>query len=340
MKDKNLQYYISRFLTTYLGGERGLSENTFISYNYTFRLLIPFFHDRVKKPINKVAMEEFTADNIKAFLDFLEGKGCSVSTRNQRLAAIKSFCRYVQSDSPQNLYNMQQILAISSKKKEQPVIQYLTAEQLGMLLAKPDSGNKYGFKDLLILTLLSDTGVRVGELINIRVSDIRLSTPAQILVHGKGNKNRYVPISSNTSKLLGLYFDNEGLWNSTQMERFLFLNRSGRQFTRAGITYILQKYTSILHEENPANFPSKLTPHCLRHTKAMLMLQAGQNIIYIRDQLGHEHIKTTEVYARIDSKQRQEALKAASEQIKIPNQISIEYRNNPSLLDWLNKYCE
>lgn len=103
MKDKNLQYYISSFLTTYLGGERGLSGNTFISYNYTFQLLIPFFHDRVKKPINKVTMDEFTPDNIKAFLASLEEKGCSISTRNQRLAAIKSFCRYVQSDSPQNL---------------------------------------------------------------------------------------------------------------------------------------------------------------------------------------------------------------------------------------------
>lgn len=340
MKDKTLQYYVSRFLTVYLGGERGLSENTFVSYNYTFQLLIPFLHDKVKKAINKMSMEEFTSDNIKAFLTALEEKGCSISTRNQRLAAIKSFCRYVQLDSPQNLYNMQQILAIPSKKSEQPVIQYLTAEQLGLLLAKPNSSDKYGFKDLLILTLLSDTGARVSELINIRVSDVRLSAPAQILVHGKGNKNRYVPISSNTSKLLKLYFDNEGLWDPSQIGRFLFLNRSGRMFTRAGITYILQKYTSMLHEENPTNFPAKLTPHCLRHTKAMLMLQAGQNLIYIRDQLGHEHIKTTEVYARIDSKQRQDALKAASEQIKVPSQVSIEYKNNPSLLDWLNKYCE
>lgn len=340
MKNKNLQYYISCFLTTYIGGERGLSENTFISYNHTFQLLIPFFHDRVRKPINKVTMDEFTSDNIKAFLAELEEKGCSVSTRNQRLAAIKSFCRYVQADSPQNLYNMQQILAIPSKKKEKPVIQYLTTGQLEMLLAKPDNSNKYGFKDLLILTVLCDTGIRVSELIKLHVSDVRLSPPAQILVHGKGNKNRYVPISGNTAKLLGLYFDNEGLRSLIQSERFLFLNRSGNQFTRAGITYILQKYTSQIHEEHPMDFPAKLTPHCLRHSKAMLMLQAGQNLIYIRDQLGHEHIKTTEIYARIDSKQRQRALKAASEQIKVPDTNLIEYKNNPSLLEWLNKYCE
>ena len=103
---------------------------------------------------------------------------------------------------------MQQILAIPSKKQEKPAIQYLTAGQLEMLLARPDSSNKYGFKDLLILTILSDTGVRVSELVGIRVSDVRLVTPAQILVHGKGNKNRYVPVSSNTAKLLSLYFNN------------------------------------------------------------------------------------------------------------------------------------
>lgn len=340
MKDNNLQYYISRFLTTYLGGERGLSENTFISYNYTFQLLTPFLCSTLKKPINKVTMSEFTASNIKAFLSNLEEKGCSASTRNQRLAAIKSFCRYVQMNSPQNLYNMQQILAIPSKKKKTPAIQYLSAKQLELLLGRPDSTNKYGFKDLLILTVLSDTGMRVSELTDIRASDVRMDSPAQILVCGKGNKSRYVPVSTKTVGLLNLYFDNEELRHPSRAQRHLFLNRSGQPFTRAGITYILQKYTTMLHLEAPAEFPEKLTPHSLRHTKAVLMLQAGQNLIYIRDQLGHEHIKTTEIYARIDSKQKRMALEAASEQVKVPDPAPIEYKNNPSLLDWLNKYCE
>ena len=340
MNDRNLQYFISNFLTTYLGGERGLSENTFISYNYTFRQLTPFFYDKLKKPINKVTMEEFTADNIKAFLKTLEDDGCSAATRNQRLAAIKSFCKYVQLNSPSDLYNMQQILAIPAKRKELPRIQYLSAKQLEMLLAQPDSSNRYGFKDLLILTLLADTGARVSELIAIKVSDVRLDAPAQIAVHGKGNKNRFVPISQNTISLLRLYFANERLTNIENGSRYLFLNRSGKPFTRAGITYILQKYTSEIHDAHPAEFPEKLTPHCLRHTKAMLMLQAGQNLIYIRDVLGHEHIKTTEVYARIDSKQKRKALEAAAEQIKVPDSAPIEYKTDPGLLDWLNKYCE
>lgn len=340
MKDKNLHYHISYFLTTYLGGERGLSQNTFYSYNYTFRLLTMFLCKHLKKPINKIDFSEFNAENIKAFLSELEESGCSVSTRNQRLAAIKSFCKYVQMNSPQNLYNMKMILAIPRKKSEINTIEYLTETQLEMLLKKPDAARKSGFKDLLILTILADSGIRVSELINIKVSDVRLSAPPQILVHGKGRKNRYVPISTKTSRLLKLYFENENLQSPIYSERFLFLNRSGHPYTRAGITYILQKYTTMLHNEYPMNFPEKLSPHCLRHTKAMLMIQAGQHLIHIRDQLGHEHMKTTEIYARINSNQRDSALNAVNDKIKIPDSTPIHYKNNPELLSWLDEYCE
>ena len=170
--------------------------------------------------------------------------------------------------SPQVLYNMKLILAIPSKKKDVNTIQYLSLDQLEMLLNKPDASRKNGFKDLLILTILADTGVRVSELIHIKVSDIRQSHLAQILVHGKGKKNRYVPISTKTVKLLSLYFDNEKLKSPIYSERFLFLNRSGHPFTRAGITYILQKYTTMVHDERPMDFPEKLTPHCLRQSNA------------------------------------------------------------------------
>lgn len=338
-KEKNLQYYISYFLTVYLGGERGLSQNTFNSYNYTFKLLIPYLCAAVKKPVNKINTDEFTAETIKAFLANLEEKGCCVSTRNQRLAAIKSFCRYVQSDSPQYLYNMQQILSIPAKKNKKPSIEYLSKQQLERLLSKPDSSNKYGFKDLLILTILADTGARVSEFINIRVKDVRFDAPANIKVLGKGNKYRYIPIAHKTVKLLQIYFEKEKLKNPVYENRYLFVNRSGNRFTRAGIAYILQKYTALLHKEAPMDFPEKLTPHCLRHTKAMLLLETGQNLIYIRDLLGHEHMKTTEIYARIDSKQIRTALESIQTRIPVPESETISYKDNPELLSWLNQYC-
>ena len=339
MNEKNLQYYISHFLSTYLGGERGLSENTFISYNHVFKQLVPFFYERLGKPINKVTMEDFSADAVKDFLAYLENNGCSVATRNQRLAAIKTFARYVQEDSPMYLYNMQQILSIPTKRSEKPVIEYLSGEQLSMLLNAPDSNNRYGFKDLLILAVLADTGARVSEMINIKVADVRLDNPPQIKVTGKGNKSRFIPISSNTASLLKLYIDKENLCTDLGQDRYLFLNRSGRKFTRAGITYILQKYVDEVHQAHPLDFPDNLSPHCLRHTKAMLLLNAGQNLVYIRDILGHAHIKTTEVYARADSKQIRAALEKAEAQVKSPDPETISYQNQPELLSWLNDYC-
>lgn len=340
MKTKNLQYYVSAFLTTYLGGERGLSENTSISYNKAFQLLIPYLCDKTGKPINKIAMDDFSAENIKSFLAFLETSGKSVATRNQRLAAIKSFCRFVLQDDPQYMYSLQEILNLKAKKHNTTPLVYLSSDQLSWLLKEPDYTNRYGFKDLLILTILSDTGVRVSEFINIHVSDVRLEAPAQILIHGKGGKTRWVPISSKAAELLKLYMDKEGLLNVIQQERLLFVNRSGSKFTRAGITYILKKYVAMVHNKHPLDFPEKLSPHCLRHTKAMMMLEMNQNLIYIRDILGHEHMKTTEIYARTDGKQIRNAVEAVSFSIPAVNADRIDYQGNSELLAWLVDYCK
>ncbi len=338
MKNKNLQYYISTFLTTYIGGERGLSENTFLSYNKTFKLLVTFLCNKTSKSINKLNMDDFTSESIAEFLCYIEDNGSSIATRNQRLAAIRSFCKYVQFDSPQYMFNMQQILNIKSKKTELPVIQYLSSTQLKQLLEEPDSSNKYGFKDLVILTTLADTGMRVSEFINVKVSDVRLTHPAQILVHGKGKKDRWTPLSNKARDLLKLYMEKEKLLSVIKNDQYLFLNRSKRPFTRAGIKYILQKYTALVHEKYPMDFPESLSPHCLRHTKAMLLLEAGQNLIYIRDILGHEHIKTTEIYARVNSKQLRTAIESVGAEVQVPDKTTIDYQNNPELLSWLLDY--
>ena len=149
MKNKNLQYYVSTFLTTYLGGDRGLSENTSLSYNKAFQLLIPYLCTATGKPINKLSMDDFTIENVKGFLNSLEEAGNSISTRNQRLAAIKSFCRFVLEDSPQHMYSLQQILNLKTKKSDTTELTYLSATQLGWLLEEPDYTNRYGFKDLV-----------------------------------------------------------------------------------------------------------------------------------------------------------------------------------------------
>lgn len=337
--DESFSYYVQTFLDHHICGERGLSQNTFISYEHTFSQLTEYLYSQLNNRKKKVTMADFNSENISSFLNHLEQMGMSISTRNQRLATIKSFCKYVRFKSPRYLHNIEQVLNISRKKGPTSTIQYLSREQLERLLYKPDNTNYYGFKDLLLLTVMSDTGARVSEIINIKISDLTLTQPATILVHGKGNKDRYVTISQKTCDLLNLYLDKENLRSVVCAERNLFLNRSGQPFTRAGIAYILQKYTSQLHSEDPLSFPEKLTPHCLRHTKAMLMLDAGQNLVYIRDTLGHEHIKTTEIYARINSKQKQAALDAVNSKIRVPDTSNIDYKHDPTRRAWLRDYC-
>ncbi|MDD3141882.1 MAG: tyrosine-type recombinase/integrase [Lachnospiraceae bacterium] len=340
MKTKTFQYYVSRFFTAYLSGERGLSSNTISSYRDTFRQLLAYYSDELKIQVDKIQLCDLTAVNVKGFLDHIETQGCSASTRNQRLASIKSFIRYVQLESPENLENSFQIMAIRSKRQSKPIIEYLSQEQLSRLLAKPISSTKNGFKDMLILTLLYDSGARVSEFINIKVSDIRMDMPAVIRLHGKGNKSRWVPLDSRTVKLLDLFMEKELLKTPIGLNRYLFLNRSGNPYTRAGISYILLKYTNQLYAEDELSFPKKLSPHCLRHTKAMILLQAGTNLIYIRDVLGHEHMRTTEVYARADGRQKRAALEAAQSQIKTPDASTIEYQEDQDLLAWLNNLCK
>jgi len=337
--DESFSYYTETFLDHYIGGERGLSENTVISYEHVLGQMAEFMFKQHHNRNKKVTMADLTAENVVKFLEYLESEGLSVSTRNQRLAVIKSFCKYIRFKSPRHLHAIDRILAIPHKKGNEPVVQYLSCRQLEKLLNKPNSNNCYGFKDLLLLTVMADTGARVSEIINIKISDIQLDNPGNILLHGKGGKDRYATISTKTVQLLNLYFDKENLRSPVYAERNLFLNRSGKPFTRAGIAYILQKYTTMLHNENPASFPAKITPHCLRHTKAMLMLEAGQNLVYIRDTLGHEHVKTTEIYARISNKQKQNALDAVNDKIKVPDANNIDYKNNSTLRSWLHDYC-
>lgn len=340
MKDKTFQYYVSQFFTSYLSGERGLSSNTIISYRDTFRQLLTYYAEELKIQIEKIQLSDLTADNVKGFLDHVEAQGCSVSTRNQRLASIKSFIRYVQFESPENLDNSYRIMAIRSKRQIKPIIEYLSQDQLSRLLTKPISSTKSGFKDMLMLTVLYDSGARVSEFVNIKVSDIRIDVPPVIRLHGKGNKSRWVPLDSRTVKLLDLFMEKEHLKTPIASNRHLFLNRSGNPYTRAGISYILLKYTKQLYAEDGKSFPKKLSPHCLRHTKAMILLQAGTNLIYIRDVLGHEHMKTTEIYARADGRQKRAALEAAQSQIKTPDASTIEYQEDQDLLKWLNDLCK
>ena len=284
---------------------------------------------------HKFMFQDFTKKNIEAFLDWLEyERHCSATTRNQRLGVIHSFCRYVEIDYPEHLLNVKSILLLKSKKAPKHEVNYLTHDSMKILLAQPDTHNEHEFRDLVILTVLYDLGARASELTEVRLQDLFLQAPASIRLHGKGNKYRQVPLMPETVKLLKKYLMLRS--NEKAVSDFLFLNPSGRQLSRGGITYILQKYWDKAMKQNSHLSPSKISPHILRHSKAMHLLQSGVNLVYIRDFLGHSDIKTTEVYARADPEMKRNALEKAYSEIA--STVDKDWCDDNDLLKWLSSF--
>jgi site-specific recombinase XerD len=277
-----------------------------------------------------------TKDVILRFLDWLQSsRQCGNATRNQRLAAIHSFFKYLQYEDPKRLAQWQNILSIKIKKMEKKSVNYLSVDGIHFLLQQIPADTKEGRRNLALIALLYDTGARVQELIDLTPSSLNLNKPCRVTLFGKGNKKRIVPLQEEQIKLLRLYMEEYRLNKPTFNQRPLFANNRGGKLTNSGITYILNIYAHNARILNPELIPDKISPHTLRHSKAMHLLQAGVNLVYIRDILGHVSIQTTEIYARVDSKLKREALEAAYVNV-IPN-LSIEgsWEKDDKLKSWL-----
>lgn len=311
MKPTDFAYHLSKYFSTYMPGVLGLSSKTISSYQDAFYMFLRYC--KIEKDIipEKLTLDMLNIELLTDFLQHLEDEGNSISTRNHRLTALRSFFRYLQLVEPKYIYLMQQLLSIKHKRCKKATISYLTIDGIKLLLKQPESNTKAGYRDLLILSVLYETGSRVDELINIKVGDIRLDNRATILLHGKGNKSRIVPISQEMALLISNYLKKGKLSSFEANSILLFVNRSGNQLTGAGITYILKKYAESARIINPTLIPSTLSPHGFRHSKAMHLLQSGIDLIYIRDFLGHENLKTTEIYAKVDGSAKRKALESA-----------------------------
>jgi site-specific recombinase XerD len=336
-KPSDFSYMLSKFLSTHMAGERNLSSNTVLSYRDTFKLLLAYLRDEKQMTPEKVTLSDINRRTILDFINWLKAKrGSSPSTCNQRLGAIHAFFEYVQYEMPEKIQVCQDILGTKMVKAPQTVINYLTLDGIKAILATPDLTTKSGRRDTTMLSLLYDTGARVQELADITIGDVRFVAPATIRLVGKGNKARTVPLLHGTEELLKEYLKDMPQQPFTDNNRPLFCNRGQQKFTRWGISYILKKYTDAARAVNPGLIPEKLSPHCLRHSKAMHLLQANVNLIYIRDLLGHTHIKTTEVYARADSAAKREALEKANpvrDIVQFPS-----WNADAGLMEWLQNF--
>lgn len=337
MKPTDFSKSLTDFLSKYLLGERGMSANTINSYKITFILFIGFVESQKKICVNRLSLKDITKECIVEFLEWLQReRKCSDSTRNVRLAAMHSFFSFLQYQVPENINEWQRILSIKVKKAKKRTMNYLTIEGIKLLLAQPDLSTKKGRRDLTMLALMYDSAARVQEVIDLTASSVRLTKPFTIKLVGKGNKARIVPLMDQQVIHLKYYMEKNHLLEPHANLYPLFYNSRREKLTRAGVYHILQQYASAARRKDQKLIPEKISPHSLRHSKAMHLLQAGVNLVYIRDILGHESVQTTEVYARVDSKQKREAIEKAYADV-VKKEVPL-WTNNDNLLEWLKNF--
>jgi len=334
MKQTDFAKALTDFLGHYLTIERGYSTNTVITYSYTFTLFIEYMDkEELVKP-DKLNFDTITKERILGFLSWIENKReCSVSTRNARFAALCSFFKYLQFRNVAKLAKWQEILSIKAKKEQQKEMAYLSMDGIKLLLKQPDTKTRKGRRDFVLLGLLYDSGCRVQELIDLTPASFRFDEITTVRLHGKGNKIRIIPLSATQVANLRQYMHEEKLETPECQSCPLFPNPRGEKLSRMAVLNIVKKYHRMAREINREDIPERIGCHSLRHTKAMHMLEADINLVYIRDFLGHTSTTTTEVYARASDKMKQKALSKLNPGIIDENPTS--WQKDHQLLSYL-----
>lgn len=341
MRTTDFARHLTDFIGRYLPDECGVSPQTIKTYSHAFSLLLVFFKENEMMKPDVICLKDITKERIIRFLGWIEKeRGCSVSTRNNRLAAIHSFFNYLQYRNVEGLAQWQDILSIKRKKTSSPEMSYLSIEGIKLLLSQPDLKTKIGRRDFVLLSLMYDSGCRVQELINLTPGDIRQDENITIRLLGKGNKARITPLSKAEASNLMTYVKERGLDGNDCTSKPLFPNPQGNRLTRMAVLNIVKKYTVMARIKNPDIIPEDISCHSLRHSKAMHMLEADINLVYIRDFLGHSSVTTTEVYARASEKMKIDALSKLDNSIVKEGKTS--WQKDKGLLAYLkdlqNKY--
>lgn len=298
--------HITEFLRVRLPLERNASPHTSTTYSYAFQLLFEFAGRRRKVRPSELTLEQLDADLVLGFLRDLETtRGNSIATRNARLAAIKSFFRFVELRVPSALEQVRRILAIPTKKSATGLVGYLTQDEAQAIVDAPARQTSLGVRDHAMLHLALATGIRVSELVGLRVEDLVLKPRPSLLVHGKGRRQRLLPLWRET--VAGVRRWLAVRCPRSELERSLFLNARGEPMTRSGFAHVLAKHATVALRTRGTR-SIRVTPHVLRHTCAMATLLATKDVRKVALWLGHSRLDTTEMYLRADPTEKLEAL--------------------------------
>jgi site-specific recombinase XerD len=323
------------FFSDHLTRIRGISPNTILSYRDTFKLLLRFVASRVNRDVVHLELDDLGPPRIIEFLQYLEdSRKNKTASRNVRLAAIHSFFRYLAAQYPERLEHSQRILAVPFKRTSTPLVDYLEYTEIQALLNAIDRSKIDGRRDYTLLTTLFNTGARVQEILDLRPCDLQLNQLPHARLRGKGRKVRLCPLWPQTAKLLRAFLCERRI-DPASVEP-LFRNHKGEPLTRFGVRYILSRIERGARDQAPTLAEKRIPPHCVRHSTAVHLLQAGVDLVTISHWLGHASPNTTNRYATIDLEMKREPIRKAKP-INEENQATASWRKDASILEWLER---
>ena len=288
---------------------------------------------------NSLEVADITADRVGRFLAFLEtARRNSITTRNARLAALHTFARFLVAGNPDHMAALQQVLGIPFKRGARAApIEYLEKTEIEVLLAGIDRSTLSGQRDYAMFSLMFNTGARVQEILNLRVRDVRLESPFQVRLAGKGNKMRICPIWPRTAQLLKDLIQKQHAGVESPADQSIFLNERGAAMTRFGVRYLLQKYVAAGTTAAPTLAGKRIHPHSLRHTTAIHLLKAGVDFATISQWLGHASLNTTMRYARADIDLKRQALAQVFPEVLEPPKGGAFAFHGDGVIGWLHR---
>jgi integrase/recombinase XerD len=309
--------------------QRNASDRTVASYRDTFRLLLCFAEQRLGKQVNELCLDDIDTTLVLGFLDYLERQrhNC-IRTRNARLAAIRALLHYAALQEPAALPQIQRVMAIPMKRFDRAVVGFLSREEIEAILSALDTATWSGQRDAILLTVLYNTGARVSEIIAIKYSDVIDSRCSAVLLHGKGRKERVVPLWKRTSALLRHWMEQ----SDATAQQSLFPNRFGQPMTRSGVASRLKVAVKRACPRCPSLCNKVISPHVIRHSTAMHLLQSGVDLAVIALWLGHESIVTTHHYLQADLEMKKQALAA----LQPPDMAVMRFKPSTDVLAFLD----
>ena len=318
------------FFQSYLRHTRGASAHTIRAYRDALKLFYLFLSNQKHKPLAELAVEDIQSDSVLAFLNHVESKrGNSAVTRNCRLAAVRSFVQHLLRQDVTRAGQYGRILAIGNKKAVRRTAIYLEPEEARAVITAVDPRGREGERDHALLLFLYNTGARVSEALAVRACDLRLERPRQVRLLGKGQKERICPLWSETASAL------RRIIPTTRGEDLLFRNTRGAPLTRDGVAYVLAKYVRSAAQTTPALAKRRVTPHVMRHSCAVALLQAGVDVSVIRDYLGHASVATTSRYITTNLQMKRDVLEAFWKRARLDAAPLKKWRPSSKLLTFL-----